>query len=259
MQDLKVAIVQLDLAWEDPVANRALVDEVLDSVSAVDLIVLPEMLTTGFSLNPKAITEDMNGESIKWLENHAAKLGSVVACSLAIRDGDNFRNRFLWMKPDRTYDYYDKRHVIGLLGEDKVITPGSERKIFELCGWKVLPQVCYDLRFPVFARNRGDYDLYLNVANWPVSRELHWRTLLAARAIENQVYAIGVNRVGTDPNGLVFAGASRLVSPDGFVDIELGAEAQVEIVTLFGDRLKRIRKDLPFLNDSDCFKIQDLT
>ena len=255
MQDLIIAALQLDLAWEDPASNREKCANKIAELSTVDLILLPEMFTTGFSMNPETLAETMDGETVSWMRAQAGKKNAVVAGSLSIEDAGSFYNRMLWMHPDGSYETYDKVHLIGLTGEDRAFTAGTERKIFEVCGWKVLPQICYDLRFPVWSRNIDDYDLMINVANWPKVRAPHWQVLTTARAIENQVYVVAVNRVGTDGNKLEYQGDTLVIAPDGEIVASMRDAEQTIVTTLSFDRLRETRTELPFLADRDTFKI----
>ncbi len=255
MQDLKVVIVQPDVIWERPDKNLAHLEQLVQNQSA-DLIVLPEMFSTGFSMKAKELAEPMDGQTVFWLKRIAKTRQSVVTGSVIITAGGQFYNRLLWVTPDGTIEHYDKRHLIGLMGETEQYSPGRERKILKLNGWRVCPQICYDLRFPVWCRNQDDYDLLLFVANWPSPRHTAWTTLLHARAIENQCYLIGVNRVGKDENGYQFNGGSRVVDPLGNAVSELQAEEGIITATLLSDELVSLRMKLPFLRDRDSFSIK---
>ena len=196
---LTVALVQTDLVWENPQANRKHIEQMVSSVTA-DLFVLPEMLTTGFTMNASHVAESMNGESILWLKSIAKEKQAAFIGSLVIEENNNFYNRLVCVEPSGEILHYDKRHTFTLAGEHKVYTAGNEKVIFNYKGWKICPLVCYDLRFPVWARNVEDYDVLIYVANWPMIRVAAWDALLKARAIENMAFCIGVNRVGLDGN-----------------------------------------------------------
>lgn len=255
MQDLNVTLVQQPLAWQDAPANRARFAELLAPLAGrTDLVVLPEMFTTGFSMQAEGLAEDMAGPTVDWLRATAAKLRAVVTGSVIIEE-DGFRNRLLWARPDGTLAAYDKRHLFRMAREHEHYSAGEERVVLELQGWRVLPQVCYDLRFPVWSRNRNDYDLAMYVANWPAARRYAWSTLLRARAIENLSYVIGVNRVGADGAGLEYAGDSVALDPLGQPLADLGAAAAVTQVTLSASALAEHRRRFPAHLDADDFRL----
>lgn len=250
---LHIALVQSNLHWNNPVANRDYFNGLLKEVENVDLIVLPEMFTTAFCMEGKA--EKMEGESVQWMLQLAKKIGAAVCGSLIILENDERYNRFVWVTPEGNIEYYDKRHLFSLMGEDRQFSAGSERKIIRYKGWSICPQICYDLRFPVFSRNNCGYDLLLYVANWPVRRITAWDKLLQARAIENQSYVVGVNRVGTDINDVSFVGHSATYDFFGQSLAFLGERERVEVVTLDREKLEEVRKRLPFLQDGDDFTV----
>ncbi len=255
-RDLAVTLVQQPLAWHDPEANRARFTELLAPLAGrTDLVVLPEMFTTGFSMAAERLAEDMAGPTVEWLRATAARLRAVVAGSVIIADG-GARNRLLWARPDGTMAAYDKRHLFRMAREHEHYVAGEERLVVTLHGWRVLPLVCYDLRFPVWSRNRGDYDLALYVANWPAARRYAWSTLLRARAIENLAYVVGVNRVGSDGAGLPYAGDSVALDPLGQPLVELGDAAAVTQVTLSAEALAAWRQRFPAHLDADAFRLQ---
>lgn len=261
MQDLTVTLVQRQLAWECPEANRQHIEEaVAAKAGASDLIVLPEMFTTGFSMNALANAEAPGGATEQWMralatEYDCAVTGSIaVACDAQGEPAGQVYNRMLFVTPEAC-QHYDKRHLFRMAGEHRRYQAGHERVIVPWRGWRVLLQVCYDLRFPVFSRNRGDYDLALYVANWPDSRALHWRSLLVARAIENQACVVGVNRIGSDANQLNYSGDSLAVTADGTVALDMASEDRVQSVVLSGTGLEACRKQLPFLQDADVFAL----
>lgn len=223
MQDLNIAFIQTSLFWADPAANRLQFDQWIDSIrTQPDLIVLPETFNTGFPADPVMYAESVDGESLQWLRQKAAASGAVICASLLLRSEGNHYNSLIWMKPDGTFSRYNKRHVFRMGGEHEIITPGTEIITETLKGWKIRPMICYDLRFPVWCRNQysnGDhaYDLLIFVANWPKVRSYPWKQLLIARAIENQAYVLGVNRVGKDDTGNEYSGDSCLIDPKGMI------------------------------------------
>jgi omega-amidase len=257
MQDLKVTLVQADQFWEDKQANLENYDKLLANLEDTDLIVLPEMFHTGFSMNAKFLAEKMEtSQGIKWLKKKAKILNAAFYTSLIIEENNHYYNRGVFVYPNGKITTYDKRKSFGLAGEDKIYTRGTKNTIVELNGWKIQLQICYDVRFPEINRNKIDekteqplYDLLLFVANWPAKRSLHWKTLLTARAIENQSYVIGVNRVGKDANNLDYSGDSKITNALGDVqNLTLGKQ-EVKTYNLFSNELLKIRKTLPFLKD----------
>ena len=261
---LRIALVQGDTRWHDAAANRAYYGELARALAGrCDLIVLPETFLTGFTYAVAVQADSADGESVRWLRALARETGSVIAGSLVIRDGDACFNRFFWMRPDGSSAHYDKRHLFRMADEHLRYRGGEQRTIVELNGWRILPQICYDLRFPVWLRNRYDrdtqrldYDLALFVANWPSPRRGAWRTLLRARAIENLAYVIGVNRVGTDGNQLHYAGDSAAIDFLGQPLVELGAQAQAVVVTLDPAALAEHRARFPAWLDADDFELR---
>lgn len=257
MQDLKVALVQTNLQWEDRGANLEHLDHILGEIKeAVDLIILPEMFSTGFTMEADAFSEDMGGPSMQWMAEQATKHRTCVTGSLIIEEEGNFYNRLFWYREDGSYAYYDKRHLFTLAGEEKIYSPGKELISVELNGWKIRPLVCYDLRFPVWCRNDDNYDLMLFVANWPERRIDHWRALLIARAIENQAFVIGVNRVGDDGNEVYHNGNSMIISPSGKVLEEEIDNETIIIQHLKYDAITGFRSHLTALKDKDDFEIK---
>ena len=221
MELLKLTLVQSRLHWRKPVDNRAHLESLVEMASDSDIVIFPETFTTGFLGENPAEVEDMSGETVSWMKGLSSKHDCVITGS-AVIDDDGRKNRFLWVEPDGSVQFYDKRHLMALAGEDQRYVAGNERKIFEFRGWRICPQICYDLRFPVWCRNRNDYDLLLIVANWPGSRIDAWSTLLKARAIENQCYVAAVNRVGSDGNDYEYPGASVVHDPLGETVLKLG-------------------------------------
>lgn len=255
MQDLTLALVQTELVWEDAAANRERLGGLLSDVADADVAILPEMFSTGFSMASAALAEPMEGPTVAWMKEQARAGGRVVCGSFIAREADRFLNRFVWMRPDGTFEHYDKRHLFRMADEHRHYAEGRSRLVVELGGWKICPLVCYDLRFPVWSRAAGTIDLYLYVANWPARRDQHWRTLLAARAIENQAYVAGLNRVGVDGNGLNYCGSSLVTDFSGETIVDLGAHADVRTVRLARDPLEAWRADFPAHLDADRYSI----
>lgn len=256
LDKLSCLLVQSQLFWADAEANRRQLDAIArEQGSGCDLIVFPETFTSGFLGDLEADQETMDGETVNWMKSLAADLGSVVCGSAAISTSRGRANRFLWVQPDGELRFYDKRHLFSYGGENRRYIAGNERKVFHYRGWRICPQICYDLRFPVWCRNRGDYDLLIFVANWPEPRTSAWTTLLKARAIENQCYVIGVNRSGEDPKGLQYSGGSVVHDPLGEALLELGSAAGNGIATIEMDKLVATRNMLPFQQDADEFKL----
>jgi predicted amidohydrolase len=253
MRDLNVTIVQTDLAWQNIEANLAMLDRKLDGwQGSTDLVILPEMFSTGFSMEAERLAESMDGSAVTWLRAKAKLLKADVTGSLIICDGKNYYNRLVWAKPDGSLSSYDKRHLFAFVGEDKVYTSGTDLLTVELRGWRIRPFICYDLRFPIWCRNLDNvYDLAIFTANWPKRRAAHWKALLLARAIENQAFVIGVNRVGTDGNGLDYSGDSMAVDPQGKILFHEEQRECVIDVTFSRDQIAEYRKTFPFWKDVD--------
>ena len=258
--ELTVLGIQADLVWENPFKNRAFFEEkITASPKGTDLVVLPEMFTTGFTMNPKKVAEKMNGETVLWMQKMAKKHQIALVGSLVVEENKNYYNRLLFVHPSMTIAKYDKRHSFSLAGENTAYTCGTEKLIVNFKGWKICPFICYDLRFPVWTRNSENYDLLIFVANWPVKRIRAWDTLLKARAIENMSYVIGINRTGKDLNNYNYSGNSLVVNCLGEALSSL-KEEEVGMVkaTLVKTAQEGIRKRLGFLNDKDAFKITNL-
>jgi predicted amidohydrolase len=215
MDFLKITLIQAYLFWENIDKNLQNISLKLAAIrEKTDLIILPEMFSTGFTMNAEALAEEMDGKTMQWMKEKAIKFDAVVTGSLIIKENGKYYNRLIWMKPNGTYEVYDKKHLFTLSGEEKVYTAGTKRLIVELKGWKIMPAICYDLRFPVWLRNHDDlYDLLIVVANWPEKRAHHWRTLIPARAVENQSYIIALNRVGHDGNENYYSGDTTCIDP----------------------------------------------
>jgi predicted amidohydrolase len=256
VQDLDVLLVQCELAWEQPEDNRRQIQGLIDSQqAAVDLIVLPEMFTTGFSMNAVANAESPGGATEQWLQQLARDRNCALTGSIAVQGDGGVYNRMLFATPDGV-QHYDKRHLFRMAGEHKRYLAGKERVIVDWRGWRILLQVCYDLRFPVFSRNLGDYDLALYVANWPASRRRHWRQLLIARAIENQACVLGVNRIGSDARGMDYSGDSLAIAADGSLLADLESHANTTRLSLDANMLEDYREGFPCHLDADEFRLE---
>ena len=262
MNDLRVSLVQASTIWHDAAANRTLYgDRVRELAGSTDLIVLPETFTSGFSNEAIGSAETMRDESVAWISTLAREVGAVVTGSMVIRDGERVFNRLLWARPDGSVAHYDKRHLFRMAGEHHRYADGSEKLFVDVLGWRVCPLVCYDLRFPVWSRNRLQedgslyFDVLLYVANWPERRAHHWKSLLVGRAIENQAYVIGVNRVGTDGNGITYTGDSVVLDPLGMTLVASSGQVNLLTATLDYEALKSYREKFPAWADADNFDI----
>ncbi|AMR28217.1 amidohydrolase [Hymenobacter psoromatis] len=261
MNDLTVSLVQTPIQWHDPVGNRDLLTDLLASAlngpGLTDLIVLPEMFTTGFSMEAAAQAEPYPGPTLDWMRSQAAYYDAVVTGSVLTKAGDSYYNRLLWVRPDGTHSSYDKRHLFRLAGEHEVYTPGTCLLLEEWRGWRIRPLICYDLRFPVWSRNTraAPYDLLLYVASWPQARTEIWKALLQARAIENQAYTVGVNRLGSDGLGVSYEGQSALLDMQGDYVAQAGNLQTVLTHTLRAAPLLQLRERMPFLLDADEFAL----
>ncbi len=257
MSDLTVTLVQTYLFWEDPEANRAMLEEKIAGIGQpTDLIVLPEMFTSGFTMNPNRVAEPMGLTTFRWLKQQAARTGAVVTGSYVVQEEGKFYNRLVWMRPDGQARFYDKRHLFRMAGEHEHYAAGTQRLVVEWKGWRICPLICYDLRFPVWSRNTPlDFDLLLYVANWPAARSHAWNALLQARAIENLCYVAGVNRVGEDGTGKAHAGESALVD---FKGERLAYQQDLEVIhtnPLKKEELSTFRKNFPTDLDADEFTL----
>lgn len=258
MSELTLTIIQTPLHWQDPALNRTMFSQLFASIKQpTDAILLPEMFSTGFSMNT-ALAETMEGETIAWMKTEAARLQVPVAGSLMMKDGDIAVNRFVWINPDGTFEHYDKRHLFRMADEHRHFAAGTDKIIIAYKGWKICPMVCYDLRFPVWMRRTAecDYDAIVIVANWPQRREHHWRALLQARAIENQSYVVAVNRSGSDGNEVEYSGYSGLISPKGEWITELVNNSFVQNVTLYKHEVTDWRTVFPAWQDADGFDLR---
>jgi omega-amidase len=253
---MKVALIQSALVWENPEVNRTYFEEKINSIiEEVNLIVLPEMFTTGFTMNPSTVAETMEGKTVVWMQSLAKAKNTAITGSVVIEENSNFYNRMLFVFPSGKIEHYDKRHLFTLAGEDKVYSRGIQKLIIDYLGWKICPLVCYDLRFPVFSRNVENYDLLIYVASWPKTRIKAWDSLLAARAIENMSYTIGVNRTGGDKNGYAYVGHSQVVDFLGEYILEPQELDGVFFVELNKEKMMQTRSKLDFLSDRDAFEI----
>jgi omega-amidase len=266
---LTITTIQTNLFWEDKQANLAMLEQKIVAIETkTEIIVLPEMFSTGFCMQPKKLAETMDGETVQWMKRISKENGVVLTGSLIIEEDGNFYNRLIWMLPNEQFGFYNKRHLFAYAGEHEQYTAGNKRLIASVKGWKINLQVCYDLRFPVWSRqaqtaankteqggSAAEYDLLIYVANWPEKRNHAWKTLLCARAIENQCYVVGVNRVGTDGNNIYHSGNSLVIDPLGQVLYHMPDEEDVNTITLSKEKLQEIRKQFPFLNDTDAFTI----
>ena len=257
MSILKITTFQAYLFWENIDKNFQNLGLCLSGIrEKTDLIVLPEMFNTGFLMNTDALAEEMNGKTMQWMLQQAKRFECVVTGSLIIKEKNKFYNRLIWMRPDGTYEKYDKRHLFAMGKEDNFYAAGKEKLIVELNGWKIFPAICYDLRFPVWLRNRdAEYDLLLLVANWPEKRSLHWRTLIPARAVENLAYVVGVNRVGHDGNEIYHSGDSMCIDPNGKTVYYKPNDEDLYTFSISKDEVIKARRLYPFLKDADNFKL----
>ncbi|WP_184549733.1 amidohydrolase [Mucilaginibacter sp. FT3.2] len=259
MDNLKITVFQGYLFWENTDKNLQNISLRLSGGirEKTDLIILPEMFSTGFTMNAESLAEPMDGKTTKWMHQVARQYDCAVTGSIIIKENDKYYNRLIWMRPDGTYEHYDKRHLFALGKEHHTYTAGTQKLFVDLNGWRICPVICYDLRFPVWLRNLADnpYDLLIVVANWPERRALHWRTLLPARAVENQAYVIGLNRVGHDGNEVYHSGDSTCIDPNGNVVYYKRDEDDVYTFSIIADEVKKARRALPFLKDADEFEI----
>jgi omega-amidase len=262
MPPLAVTIIQSSLHWEDKSANLEMFAEKINSISGpTELVILPEMFNTGFSMRPEKLAESMDGPTVQWMKEISKKKKIILTGSLIVKDGNDYFNRLIWMLPNGEYGWYDKRHRFAYGGEDKQFAAGRKRLITSVNGWKIHLLVCYDLRFPVWARQQPsngepfEYDVLVYVANWPERRIHAWRTLLQARAIENQCYVVGCNRVAKDGNQIVYCGSSMIVGPLGEILYEKKDIEDIFTYKLEREKLVEVRNGFPFWKDADSFQI----
>ena len=276
MAPLTITTLQTNLIWENKNANLQLLSKKINSLQEkTEIIVLPEMFTTGFSMQPKLFAETMEGETVQWMKEVSSANKIILTGSLIIEEEGKYYNRLIWMLPNGEYGYYDKRHLFGFAEEDKHYTAGNKRLIASVKGWKINLQICYDLRFPVWARSRitpieksigeeihsaddirPEFDVLIYVANWPERRSHAWKTLLCARAIENQCYVIGVNRVGMDGNNISHSGNSLVIDPLGEVLYHMVDEEDIFTITLQKEWLNEVINKFPFWKDADDFNFR---
>lgn len=261
MENLNITMIQADIAWKDKKKNLRKFTNLIEKVKNTDIIVLPEMFNTGFAVNDQLCAEDTKGETYEWMKNMAALKNSIVTGSIYTKDNGAYYNRLIWMNPEGESIEYDKRHLFRLTGEDKKINPGKKKIIAHVKGWKILPLICYDLRFPVWSKNTFDndeyeYDCLIYIANWPGRRNFSWKSLLVARAIENQSYVVGVNRIGADGNNIPHHGDSMVLNYRGReVSKTLPDEESVETTLLNYDELKDFRESFKVGLDWDKFTV----
>lgn len=259
-ENINISLLQADLKWENKQANLALFDRMIEQLPKQDglqLILLPEMFTTGFSMDSARLAEDMDGRSVEWLLSKAKNEGAYIAGSLIVEENGRYYNRMLMAGPDGLIGHYDKRHLFRMGGEDKHYSMGLDRKIFRIGPWRICPQICYDLRFPVWSRNRDDYDLLIYLANWPAVRNAAWETLLQARAIENQAYVAGVNRVGPDGKGTAHCGSSMVIGPQGEVMAKSKSKEQDMVHARLGlGQRREYLETFPAYKDADGFLLK---
>jgi predicted amidohydrolase len=270
MATLTITTIQSNLIWEEKAANLHMLEQKIKGIEEkTEIVVLPEMFNTGFSMRPEALAETMEGETVEWMKRVSHENGIIITGSVMIEEAGNYYNRLIWMLPNRQYGHYDKRHLFAFAEEDKHYSPGNKRLIASVKGWKINLLVCYDLRFPVWARQApsqpppkgeefsvAEYDVLIYVANWPERRSHAWKTLLCARAIENQCYVVGVNRVGTDGNKVYHSGNSLIIDPLGQVLYHMADEEDVNTITLQKEMLEDVRNKFPFWKDADSFHIE---
>ena len=253
--NLTISLVQADIVWENPEINRLNIEELLWEISSeTDLIILPELFSTAFSFSDQ-LSEPHNLHTFKWMKQMASLKKACIIGSLLIKEKEKFYNRCYCVYPNGDYKTYDKRHLFSLSDEKEFCEAGVSQTYFEIKGWKIIPSICYDLRFPVWLRNTQSYDLLINIANWPSERKTAWQALLQARSIENQCFSVGVNRVGTDQNQLTYEGESSVYSPEGKQLIKLNKKQAIETFTLDKHLIEETRTKYPFLEDLDQFKI----
>lgn len=261
MSTLHLTLIQPHLFWEDKGANLTLLEQkILGLEAPTEIVILPEMFNTGFSMQPELHAETMEGPTVEWMRRIAMTQKIILTGSLMIQEGDHYYNRLIWMLPNGEYGHYDKRHLFAFAGEDQHYSAGNKRLIASVKGWKINLQICYDLRFPVWSRQaaNNEYDVLIYVANWPEKRSHAWKTLLVARAIENQAFVVGVNRVGLDGNNIAYSGNSMVVCPLGEVLYHSADQESVFQMTLVREELEHTRTQFPFWKDADFFTIQSI-
>jgi omega-amidase len=259
MSSLTITIIQSNLHWENKAANLAMFSEKINDIKEkTEIIILPEMFSTGFSMQSKTLAETMDGEAVAWMKKTAAEKKAIIAGSIIAEENGKYFNRLIWMLPNGEFGHYDKRHLFAFAEEDKFYSPGDKRLVASVKGWKINLLICYDLRFPVWARQSGEaeYDLLIYVANWPERRVHAWKTLLQARAVENQCYVAAVNRVGDDGNNIHYSGDSMIIDPLGEILYQKSQQEDIFTFTLQKEKLEEVRDKFPFLKDADNFFIE---
>ena len=253
---MNISLIQAPLFWENPIANRNYFEQKINGLDfKTDLVILPEMFTSGFTMHPKSVAENLHGETIQWLQSLASKNQLAITGSLVIEEKGNYYNRMVFVFPNGDITSYDKRHLFTLAGENLVYNPGKSKTIVTYKDWKICLQICYDLRFPVFVRNVESYDLLIYVANWPKPRINAWDILLKARAVENLCYVVGVNRIGEDSNQHLYVGHSQVIDELGNFIVEPSENEEIFTALLDKNKMLETRSKLNFLNDQDAFKL----
>lgn len=266
---LVVTTIQTELAWENKAENLLhFSKKIAEITTKTDIIILPEMFSTGFSMNAQKLAETMQGETISWMKAEASKQNAVIIASLIIEEKGNYFNRLVWMQPNGEHYHYDKRHLFSMAGENKSYTPGNNRLVVHYKGWRICPLICYDLRFPVWSRNisfdaaktNNEFDCLIYIANWPITRISHWDKLLEARAIENQCYVVGVNRIGQDGSNLTYSGNSAIINPKGEkISSTKPTTESIETILLNKEELEVYRNKFPLIDDADNFQLDSYT
>jgi predicted amidohydrolase len=251
---MTITTIQTDIIWENISENLKQYQSKIENLKS-DIIILPEMFSTGFTMNPEKIAESMKGSTVNWMKENSKKVNSAICGSTIIKEKNKYYNRFIWVEPSGKVKYYDKKHLFSFAGEDEKYTPGNSKLIIDYKGWRICPLICYDLRFPVWSRNVENYDILIYVANWPSKRKHAWKNLLISRSIENQCYTIGVNRIGSDSNNNLYSGDTSLISALGEILYINSHVEDVYTTTLDKNDLIKIRNKFPVLNDKDNFKI----
>lgn len=263
MPSLTITIIQTNLHWEDKRANLKMLQQKIEDIKEkTEIVILPEMFTTGFSMKPEILAETMDGETVQWMKRIAVEKKIILTGSVIIEEDGKYFNRLIWMLPNGEYGVYDKRHLFAYADEHAHYAAGNKKLIASVKGWKINLQICYDLRFPVWTRqdfqSENKYDLLINVANWPEKRSIAWQTLLRARAIENQCFVVGVNRTGEDGNNIYYSGDSTIIDPSGEIVYEKNKEEEVVTYTLWKEKITETRNQFPFWKDADSFIIKDI-
>ena len=258
MQNLTITMLQMDLQWQNPTGNYNAADQLISDIEdSTDLIILPEMFNTGFTLDAAENAEAMDGPTVEWLRKTSARMGTAICGSLIVEDNGKHYNRMVWVLKDGTLGYYDKRHLFRMGGEDEGFSAGNVRTTFNIGDWRIFPQICYDLRFPAWSRGLNEFDLMIYVANWPATRQSSWDILLPARAVENQCYVAGINRIGVDDNDIIYTGGSMALDFLGRSVKCSGIDESAVTTTLKGSTLKRYRDKFPAWKDGDRFNFDD--